>query len=114
MSRQEREGEIKDALKVLRKQQSRAGKKGSRDHQEVNLDRVAKITALNSGPCSVCQGLKIIIYVEGSYHSPDVSLGCSLKKSPLGIHLPYATQPGEIPECSSQVPFEESEELLTA
>lgn len=114
MSWQEREREIKDALRVLRKQQSRAGKKGSRDHQEVNLDRVAKITALNSGPCLSCQGLKIKIYEEGFYHSPDVSLGCSLRKSPLGIHLPYATRPGEIPECSSQVLFKQGEKDLTA
>lgn len=111
MSWQERKIEIGSALEILTDQQRRVGKRGGRTHQETYWHRVAKITALRSGPCRNCQGLKIEVYKGG--HSPDASLECLYKQFPLSIHLPYVTRPGEVPKCPSQVLFEQKEESST-
>jgi hypothetical protein len=113
MGWQEREREIMPALKLLERLQRNAGKKGTRTHEETCLDRAAKIIALKSGPCRDCQGLVIKVYGDGII-SPDVSLGCLYRHSPLSIHIPYVARPGEVPECSSQILFDQEEENLTA
>jgi hypothetical protein len=113
MGWQERQAEIGPALKTLKDLQRRAGKRGTRTHEDTCLDRVALIIALESGPCRDCQGLKITVYEEG-VPFPSVGLRCNFGQSPLSLHLPYTTSLGEAPECPSQVPFEQEEESLIA
>ncbi len=108
MNFKEREREIHRAKELLRSQQTKIAKRGSRIHEEAMADRVARLRALEGDLCPTCQGLRIEIVRYGKL--TNVSLRCRYRGSPLELYRLEANELGEKPKCELRIPIEAEEQ----
>ncbi len=86
---------VSEALKILRKQQGRITRKGSRSHLEAEEEAVAKIRALEGicGQCSQINPKRVRLRMGRN----GVRLRCRARQTPTFLYLD--TPLGVIPNC---------------